>query len=127
MIVARVFRPLELLQAVAPTVAARMAVAGTRETVELGLEAPGFRGSIVVPERRGGAAPQAVVHPGRLGRSYLRLSEAELARLLLGQCDPAEAVAAGRMEPSTQMAQRLAGQLFPRVPLWCPMWDDLPA
>lgn len=127
MIVARVFRPLELLQAVAPTVAARMAAAGTRETVELGLDAPGFRGSIVVPERRGGAAPQAVVHPGRLGRSYLRLSEAELARLLLGQCDPAEAVAAGRMEPSTQMAQRLAGQLFPRVPLWCPMWDDLPA
>jgi hypothetical protein len=25
------------------------------------------------------------------------------------------------------MAQRLACQLFPRVPLWCPMWDDLPA
>ena len=38
-----------------------------------------------------------------------------------------EAVAAGRMEPSTQMAQKLAGQLFPRQPLWCPMWDDLPA
>jgi hypothetical protein len=31
------------------------------------------------------------------------------------------------MEPSTQMAQKLAGQLFPRTPLWCPMWDDLPA
>jgi hypothetical protein len=25
------------------------------------------------------------------------------------------------------MAQKLAGQLFPRQPLWCPMWDDLPA
>jgi hypothetical protein len=38
-----------------------------------------------------------------------------------------EAVAAGRMEPSTQMAVKLAAQLFPRQPLWCPMWDDLPA
>jgi GNAT superfamily N-acetyltransferase len=126
MIVARVFRPLELLEALAPTVAARVAAAGIRETVELGLDAPGFRGSIVVSERRGGE-PSAAVHAGRLGRSYLRLSEAELARLLLGQCDPAEAVAAGRMEPSTQMAQRLAGQLFPRSPLWCPMGDDIPA
>jgi hypothetical protein len=25
------------------------------------------------------------------------------------------------------MAQKLAGQLFPRTPLWCPIWDDLPA
>jgi GNAT superfamily N-acetyltransferase len=127
MIVARVFRPLDLLQSLAPTVAARVAAAGVRETVELGLDTPGFRGSIVVPERRGSAAPQATVQPGRLGRSYLRLAEAELARLLLGQCDPAEAVAAGRMEPSTQIALRLAAQLFPRQPLWCPMWDDLPA
>jgi len=127
MIVARVFRPLELLQSLVPAVVARAAAVAPRETVELGLDAPGFRGSIIVPERRGNAPQEASVHAGRLGRSYLRLSDAELARLLLGQCDPAEAVAAGRMEPSTQMALRLAGQLFPRVPLWCPMWDDLPA
>jgi len=127
MLVGRVFRPLELLEALAPVVAARVAAAGLRDTVELGLDAPGFRGSIVVPERRGNAQPQATVHPGRLGRSYLRISEEELCRLLLGQSDPFEAVAAGRMEPSTQVAQRLAGQLFPKVPLWCPMWDDLPA
>jgi hypothetical protein len=46
---------------------------------------------------------------------------------VLGQGDPHEAVAAGRMEPSTQVALKLASQLFPRLPLWCPMWDDLPA
>ena len=56
-----------------------------------------------------------------------RISDEELARLLLGQSDPAEALAAGRLEASTQMALKLAGQLFPRTPLWCPMWDDLPA
>ena len=121
MIVAKVFRPLELLTALAPAVAERLAAEGVRETVELGLDAPGFRGSIIVAD---GAA---TVHAGRVGRSYLRLSDDELGRLLLGQCDPAEAVAAGRMDPSTQMAQKLAAQLFPRTPLWCPMWDDLPA
>jgi GNAT superfamily N-acetyltransferase len=129
MIVARVFQPKVLLEAVAPQVAERVVAAGIRETVELGLDAPSFRGSVIVAEEKSGAASgrQATVHPGRVGRSYLKLADEELARLLLGQCDPAEAVAAGRMEPSTQMAQKLAGQLFPRQPLWCPMWDDLPA
>jgi GNAT superfamily N-acetyltransferase len=126
MIVARVFRPQPLLEALAPQVAARVAELSLREAVELGLDSPSFRGSIIVPERKGGP-PEATVHPGRVGRSYLRLSDEELARLLLGQCDPAEAVAAGRMEPSTQLAQKLAGQLFPRQSLWCPLWDDLPA
>ena len=118
---ARVFRPLELLTALAPQVAENVAAAGIRETVELGLDAPGFRGSVIVTDGR------ATVHAGRVGRSYLRLTDDELARLLLGQCDPLEAAAAGRMEPSTQVAQKLATQLFPRVPLWCPLWDDLPA
>ena len=121
MIVGRVYRPLDLLAALVPAIEERAAAAGIRETVELGLDAPGGRGSVIVT---GG---KAAVHPGRVGRSYLRISDEELARLLLGQCDPAEAVAAGRLEASTQMALKLAGQLFPRTPLWCPMWDDLPA
>jgi len=121
MIVAKVFKPLDLLTAVAPAVAARVTAAGIRETVELGLDAPGFRGSIIV------ADGQATVHAGRSGRSYLTLTDDELARLLLGQCDPTEAAAAGRLTPSTQVAEKLAMQLFPRMPLWCPMWDDLPA
>lgn len=129
MIVAKVFKPQALLEAVAPAVAERVMAAGIRETVELGLDAPSFRGSVIVAEGKGEARKtrQATVHPGRIGRSYLRLSDDELGRLLLGQSDPIEAVAAGRMDPSTQMAQKLAGQLFPRQPLWCPLWDDLPA
>ncbi|MFM9057700.1 MAG: GNAT family N-acetyltransferase [Planctomycetaceae bacterium] len=121
MIVGRVYRPLDLLAALVPVIEARVAAAGIRETVELGLDAPGGRGSVIVT---GG---KAVVHPGRVGRSYLRISDAELARLLLGQGDPAEAAAAGRLEASTQVALKLAAQLFPRTPLWAPMWDDLPA
>ena len=121
MIVAKVFKPLSLLTAAAPAIAARMAAAGSRETMELGLEAGDFRASIIVADGK------ATVQAGRVGRSYLRIAEAELARLLLNQCDPAEAAAAGRLEASTQMALKLAGQLFPRMPLWCPMWDDLPA
>lgn len=126
MIVAKLFRPQETLEALLPLVAQRVVDAGLRETVELGLEAPNFRGSIIVTEPRAGEA-KATVQSGRVGRSYLRLSADELARLVLGQCDPQEAVAAGRMEPSTQVALKLAAQLFPRLPLWCPMWDDLPA
>jgi GNAT superfamily N-acetyltransferase len=121
MIVAKVFRPLELLQALAPQIAENAVAAGLRETVELGLDSPGFRGSVIVTDGT------ATVHAGRVGRSYLRLADEELARLLLGQSDPLEAAASGRLESSTQVAQKLATQLFPRVPLWCPMWDDLPA
>jgi len=121
MIVAKVFKPFDVLTATAPAVAARVAAAGVRDVVELGLDAPGFRGSIIVAD---GAA---TVHPGRSGRSYLKLSDDELGRLLLGQSDPIEAAAAGRLKASTQVAEKLAMQLFPRMPLWCPLWDDLPA
>jgi ribosomal protein S18 acetylase RimI-like enzyme len=121
MIVGRVFDPAGVLELVAPAIAARLAAEGITETIELGLETPSFRGSIVVGKGK------SKVHSGRVGRSYLRLSEDELARLLLGQCDPAEAAAAGRLAASTQIAQKFAMQVFPRMPLWCPMWDDLPA
>ncbi len=121
MIVAKLFNPLGLLQAVAASVGRRLSAAGVRETVELGLDAPSFRGSIIV------ADGTATVHPGRIGRSYLKITDDELTRLLLGQCDPAAAATAGRLTASTQIAIKFASMLFPRVPLWCPMWDDLPA
>ena len=121
MIVARVFDPAGLLKLVAPAIAARLAAEGVGETIELGFETPTFRGSLVMSKGT------ANVHTGRVGRSYLRLSHDEFARLVLGQCDAAEAAAAGRLAASTQIAQKFAMQVFPRTPLWCPMWDDLPA
>jgi N-acetylglutamate synthase-like GNAT family acetyltransferase len=127
MIVAKVFNPEQLLTTLAPTVAQRVAATNIREPVELGFDNEQFRGSITVTGDRKDEPRVAAVHPGRVGRSYLKISDDEFARLLLGQCDPLEAVTAGRLEASTQMAQKLAEQLFPRLPLWCPMWDDLPA
>lgn len=127
MIVAKVFNPEELLTTLAPTVAQRVAASNIREPVELGFDNERFRGSITVTGGREHEPRAAAVHPGRVGRSYLKISNDEFARLLLGQCDPLEAATAGRLEASTQMAQKLAEQLFPRLPLWCPMWDDLPA
>ena len=121
MLVARVFDPAGLLEHIAPAIAARLAAEGLSETIELGLDTPTFRGSLVASKGT------AKVHTGRVGRSYLRLSDDEFARLVLGQCDPAEAAAAGRLAASTQIAQKFAMQIFPRTPLWCPMWDDLPA
>ena len=121
MIVAKLFQPQEVLEALLPVVGARIAAAGIRETIELGLDSPDFRGSVIVSNGK------ATMHVGRVGRSYLKLSADELTRLLLGQCDPLEASAAGRMEASTQVSQKFATQLFPRTPLWSPAWDDLPA
>ncbi len=127
MVVAKVFDPRELLTAQAPVVAQRVAAAGIRDAVELGFDSDQFRGSITVTSGKTDALRTAQVHPGRIGRSYLKLADEELARLLLGQCDPMEAAVAGRLESSTQMARKLAEQLFPRLPLWLPAWDDLPA
>ena len=110
-----------MLTAVAPAIATRLAAEGVSETIELGLETPSFRGSLLLGKGK------AKVQTGRVGRSYLRLSEDEFARLVIGQCDPVEAAAAGRLAASTQIAQKFAMQVFPRRPLWCPMWDDLPA
>jgi N-acetylglutamate synthase-like GNAT family acetyltransferase len=123
LLVAKLFDPLAVLEAVAPLIGPRLAATGLKETVELGLETARFRGSLVY----NGSTGTATVQPGRVGRSYLRLDDQELARLLLNQCDPVEAAAAGRLSASTQIAVRFAGMLFPRIPLWAPMWDDLPA
>ena len=127
MIVAKVFNPEELLTTLAPIVAQRVAATNIREPIELGFDNEHFRGSITVTGGQEHEPRAATVHRGRVGRSYLKISNDEFARLLLGQCDPLEAATAGRLDASTQMAQKLAEQLFPRLPLWCPMWDDLPA
>jgi hypothetical protein len=127
MIVARIFDPQSLLTAMAPTLASRVVQAGIRDTVELGFDSDTFRGSVTIPAAKDDGPREATVQPGRVGRSYLKLTDDEFTRLLLGQCDPLEATTAGRLEPSTQLSQKLAEQLFPRLPLWCPMWDDVPA
>jgi predicted N-acetyltransferase YhbS len=63
----------------------------------------------------------------RLGRSYLRMNVADFTRLVLGQLDWQRATTEGRIEFSTGLAREAAPPLFPRLPLWRPPLDDLPA
>jgi hypothetical protein len=67
------------------------------------------------------------VRTGKLGRSYLTLNRAEFARLALGHGSVRETAFAGRVQASTRSAIDLAEILFPKLPLWRPVWDDLPA
>jgi hypothetical protein len=52
---------------------------------------------------------------------------ADFTRLVLGQLDWQLAVADGRLECSTALAREAAQALFPRLPLWRPPWDEMPA
>lgn len=101
--------------------AERAEAAGLPPSFELGFATEG-RKRLFSVSKRGARWTE-----GRLGRSYLTLTETELTRLLMGHGDLAEAVAQGRIAPSTQTALAIAEAIFPRLPLWQPSWDDLPA
>ena len=62
-----------------------------------------------------------------LGRSYLRLNVADFTRLVLGQLDWDRALEEGRVVPSTGLARDAGRVLFPPLPFWRPMLDDLRA
>ena len=122
MIVAKVFRPLDLLTArrrrwrpawSPPTSGRRSSSASTPPRSAARSSSPRSR------QGDGPSGPRGPQLPAALRRGA--------GRLLLGQCDPVEAVAAGRLEPRRRWRRSSPVQLFPRTPLWCPMWDDLPA
>jgi hypothetical protein len=50
---------------------------------------------------------------------------ADFTRLVLGQLDLDRAVEESRVEPSTALAHEAARVLFPRLPYWRPLLDDL--
>ncbi len=52
---------------------------------------------------------------------------ADFTRLVLGQLDWDQALAEGRLEPSTALARQAGQVLFPPLPLWRPPLDDLMA
>jgi hypothetical protein len=65
------------------------------------------------------------VTTGRLKRSYLDISRADLVQLILGHLDVRAAIDAGRISASTRVAVEMAAALMPRLPLWHPPLDDL--
>ncbi|HEV2968874.1 MAG TPA: GNAT family N-acetyltransferase [Pirellulales bacterium] len=98
---------------------ARSRAAGVPRNCELGLLA-GADKFLFTMSRNG-----LKIVRGRLGRSHVACSGSEFTRLLLGHDSPEESAAQGRLTASTQLALELAGILFPRLPTWRPLLDDL--
>jgi predicted acetyltransferase len=113
--------PPKFLSIIAPELESRAKLAGVPREAELGLQVDDAKWRLVYT-RRGFR-----VRPGKLGRSHLTMNRAEFTRLALGHGRVRETAFAGRIQASTRAALDLAEVLFPSLPLWHPIWDDLPA
>ncbi len=120
-IMARLLDPPELLRRMGPELRRRAEENNLPPSVELGLLAEGSKYHLTVNRRA------VEVTTGKIGRSYLRLSEADFTRLLLGHIDWKQALIERCVETSTASALKIGRALFPRLPLWRPPLDDLPA
>lgn len=69
-----------------------------------------------VPRAHGKPGPELPDHEPR-----------RFTRLVLGHGHVRETAFAGRLQASSRAALDLAESLFPCLPLWYPVWDDLPA
>jgi hypothetical protein len=98
----------------------RAKAAGLGRPLELGLLVDGRKYQIEIAGRARATADT-------LGRSYLRLNVADFTRLLLGQLDWDRALAEDRVAPSTALAGDVGRVLFPPLPFWRPLLDELRA
>ena len=117
----KILDPTQFIRAIEPALLQRALEANLPPVCELGLFVEGAKHALTIT--RSGVS----LGSGRLGRSYLAMKWNELTRLFLGHSDVAEAVAQERIIPSTQIALDTAKALFPRLPLWRPMWDEMRA
>lgn len=117
----KIMDPAKLLAAIAPELESRAKTADLRRGTELGLRIGSAVWQVAYTQRG------IRIRPGPVGRNYLAMNSAEFARLVLGHGNVCETSAAGRIHPSNKTALELAGSLFPKLPLWRPAWDDLPA
>jgi predicted acetyltransferase len=120
-VMVRLAKPLAFLAQLCPLLLERARDANLPLPCELGLLLDGQKYRLVLTRR------SAKVLPGKLGRSYLTCSTADLTALLLGHADPRHAMSDSQPEFSTSVAHDLVRILFPQLPLWLPAWDDLPA
>jgi predicted acetyltransferase len=117
----KVVDPLKFLAMIGPELEVRAKQAGLPREMELGLCVDGAKWRLVYT-RRG-----MRVRGGSLGRSYLTMNRAEFTRLALGHGSVRETAFTGRIQPSTRTALDLAEALFPQLPLWRGVWDELAA
>jgi predicted N-acetyltransferase YhbS len=118
---ANLFRPRRWLKLLGQTLTERARAAEIRCPCQLGLLVNEEKYRLVLSRR------QVQFMPGAVGRSYLRCTPYDIAQMLLGHLDIHEALVTGRLTASTRVAAELAAALFPRLPLWRPPWDDVPA
>ena len=117
----KIFDPLEFTRRLQTNFRKRARKAGMDLPCELGLNLESERFQIACNRR------STRLLNGKLGRSYLSCSSQVYSQLLLGQCDITQAIKQEQIVPSTQIAVETARALFPRIPLWFPSLDDLPA
>ncbi len=118
---ANLFKPGRFLKSVGRHLFARVVAAGLPRPCQLGLLVNDEKYRLVISRRN------LQLVQGTLGRSYLRCSRYDLTQLLLGHLDVRNAIASGRLAVSTRLAHDTVVALLPRLPLWRPPWDDLPA
>ena len=117
----KVLDPLEFTRNLRGSFRQRVREANLGFPCELGINLETERFQIACNQRS-----TRVLH-GKLGRSYLSCSASVYSQLLLGQCNISQAIKQEKIIPSTQIASETAKVLFPRIPLWFPSLDDLPA
>ncbi|MBI1248438.1 hypothetical protein GC197_11450 [bacterium] len=87
--------------------------------LDLGLLIDGEKYCIHLGKRKG------TLTDGRLGRSYLELTNAQVVRMVLGDLPIDELIESGEVVASTQVAHQAASQLLDYCPPWFPAVDDL--
>ncbi len=117
----RLFSPAACIRQLGDHLQRRAKAASLRSPTELGLAFDGGKYQLIMSGNR------TELVDDRLGRSYISCDPDTVTRLVLGYDDARSAVDSERLDPSTALAAETAMALFPKVPLWRPPWDDLPA
>jgi ribosomal protein S18 acetylase RimI-like enzyme len=97
----------------------RAAAAGLPRPCELGLACGREKYHLAISRRN------VKVSAGKLGRTFLRGSNADLTRLLLGALDLSSPLTISRLATTGRQAATIAAALFPRLPMWRPPLDEL--
>jgi predicted acetyltransferase len=117
----KIIDPRKFFSLLMPELETRAKQAALPRGMELGLQVGGAKWRIVYT-RHG-----MRIRTDKLGRNYLTLNQAEFTRLALGHGSVKTTAFSGRLQASTRKALDWAEILFPSLPLWRPVWDDLPA
>lgn len=118
---AKVLNPMKLLRTSAGVLRRRLLAADFPLPLDLGLAIDNRKYRLEITPRECQVVARSV------GRSYLTMNAPDFTRLILGRFDWRQADHRRRLEPSTQVALQARRVLFPRLSLWWPSLEDLPA